>query len=79
AWRSTLSPLTCTAIADRYGQPQIHRQEAIHNLCVTEEAFAARLTNTINIFILPLRMQDSKCYISGVPAEIARLCDWPED
>ncbi|KAJ7662018.1 DNA topoisomerase [Mycena polygramma] len=66
-------------IADRYGQPQIHRQEAIHNLCVTEEVFAARLTNTINIFILPLRMQDSKCYISGVPAEIARLCDWPED
>ncbi|KAJ7666899.1 Dbl homology domain-containing protein, partial [Mycena polygramma] len=79
AWRSTLSPTTCTAIADRYGQLEIHRQEAIHNLCVTEEAFAARLTNTINLFILPLRMQDSKCYISGVPAEIARLFDWLED
>ncbi|KAJ6516790.1 hypothetical protein C8R47DRAFT_405047 [Mycena vitilis] len=79
AWRSSLSPTTCTAIADRYGQPEIHRQEAIHNLFVTEEAFAARLTNTINLFILPLRMQDSKCYISGVPSEIARLFDWLED
>jgi hypothetical protein len=79
AWRSTLSPMTYAAIVDRHGSLEIHRQEAIHALCVTEESFVARLTNTINLFILPLRMQDSKCYISGVPAEIAKLFDWLED
>ncbi|KAJ7675488.1 hypothetical protein B0H17DRAFT_1207673 [Mycena rosella] len=79
AWRRTLSPATCTAVVDRYGPLEIHRQEAIHALCVTEESFIARLTNTRNLFILPLRLQDSKQYISGVPAEIARLFDWFED
>ncbi|KAJ6632535.1 hypothetical protein B0H10DRAFT_1636548, partial [Mycena sp. CBHHK59/15] len=33
----------------------------------------------INLFILPLRKQDSKSYISGVPVEIAKLFDWLED
>ncbi|KAJ6491590.1 Dbl homology domain-containing protein [Mycena vulgaris] len=79
AWRHTVSPATYAAIADRYGPLEIHRQEAIHALCVTEELFVARLTNTIDLFILPLRMQNSKCYISGVPAEIAKLFDWLED
>ncbi|KAJ7302342.1 Dbl homology domain-containing protein, partial [Mycena albidolilacea] len=64
---------------DRCGALEVHRQEAIYTLCVTEEAFVSRLTNTINLFILPLRMQDSKCYISGVPPEIAKLFDWVED
>ncbi|KAF7328884.1 DH domain-containing protein [Mycena venus] len=79
AWRSTVSPTTYAAVVDRYGGLEVHRQEAIRALCVTEESFVSRLTNTINLFILPLRMQDSKCYISGVPAEIAKLFDWLED
>ncbi|KAF7361401.1 DH domain-containing protein [Mycena sanguinolenta] len=79
AWRSSVSPATYIAIADRCGALEIHRQEIIYDLCVTEESFVSRLTTTINLFILPLRMQDSKCYISGVPAEIARLFDWLED
>ncbi|KAJ7471946.1 Dbl homology domain-containing protein [Mycena latifolia] len=79
AWRRTLPPETYAAILDRCGPLEIHRQEAIHALCVTEESFVARLTSTLNLFILPLRMQDSKCYVSGVPAEIARLFDWLED
>ncbi|KAJ6510578.1 hypothetical protein C8R45DRAFT_1207478 [Mycena sanguinolenta] len=78
-WRSAISPAAYTAVADRCGALEIHRQEVIHNLCVTEESFVSRLTSTINLFILPLRMQDSKCYISGVPAEIAKLFDWVED
>jgi hypothetical protein len=78
-WRSTVSPATFAEIMDRCGALEVHRQEAIYTLCVTEEAFVLRLTNTINLFILPLRMQDSKCYISGVPPEIAKLFDWVED
>ncbi|KAJ6558143.1 hypothetical protein B0H19DRAFT_129835 [Mycena capillaripes] len=79
AWRATLPPITYAAIADRHGALEIQRQEAIHTLYVTEESFVVRLTTTINLFILPLRMQDSKRYISGVPAEIAKLFDWLED
>ncbi|KAJ7485151.1 hypothetical protein B0H11DRAFT_2018302 [Mycena galericulata] len=79
AWRSTLPQATYAAVADRCGPLEIHRQETIYTLYATEEAFVARLTNTINLFILPLRMQDSKSYISGVPAEIAKLFDWLED
>ncbi|KAJ7119637.1 hypothetical protein C8R44DRAFT_878049 [Mycena epipterygia] len=79
AWRCTLPPVTYAAIATRYGSLEIRRQEAIHTLCVTEESFVARLLNTINLFVLPLRMHDSKSYISGVPAEIAKLFDWLED
>ncbi|KAJ7086437.1 Dbl homology domain-containing protein [Mycena belliarum] len=78
-WRQTLPPKTYAAIVHRCGPLEIHRQEAIHALCVTEESFVARLRNTINLFILPLRLQDSKCYISGVPSEIAKLFDWFED
>ncbi|KAJ7117886.1 hypothetical protein C8R43DRAFT_1112682 [Mycena crocata] len=79
AWRSTLTPATYAAVVDRYGTLELRRQEAIHALFITEESFVARLTNTIQTFILPLRVQDSKCYIAGVPAEIARLFDWLED
>ncbi|KAJ7764860.1 Dbl homology domain-containing protein [Mycena metata] len=78
-WRSSISTVTLAAIRDRYGAPEIRRQEAIHALCVTEEAFVERLTTTIDLFILPLRMQDSKHYIAGVPTDIAKLFDWLED
>ncbi|KAJ7152992.1 Dbl homology domain-containing protein, partial [Mycena filopes] len=78
-WRSTISTVTLGAIKDRYGGAEIRRQEAIHTLCVTEEAFVERLTVTIDLFILPLRMQDSKRYIAGVPTDIAKLFDWLED
>ncbi|KAJ7207982.1 hypothetical protein GGX14DRAFT_455073 [Mycena pura] len=79
AWRSTFSPTTYASIVDRYDPLEIRRQETIHTLCVSEEAFVARLANTTNLFILPLRMQDSKYYVSGVPAEIGKLFDWLED
>ncbi|KAJ7747679.1 hypothetical protein DFH07DRAFT_923819, partial [Mycena maculata] len=79
AWRSTLPPVTFAAIADRRGLLEIQRQEAIYALYATEEAFVARLTRTLDLFVLPLRMQESKAYVAGVPGEIARLFDWLED
>ncbi|THV02017.1 hypothetical protein K435DRAFT_564354, partial [Dendrothele bispora CBS 962.96] len=33
----------------------------------------------VDLFILPLRVQDSKVWISGVPLEIAKMLDWFED
>jgi hypothetical protein len=79
SWRSTLSPDTYAAISHRYTPMEMQRQETIHVLYVTEESFVARLGQTIDLFILPLRKQNSKAYISGVPAEIAKLFDWLED
>ncbi|KAK7028337.1 DH domain-containing protein [Favolaschia claudopus] len=79
AWRSFISPTTYTAILERRGAREIQRQEAIHDLYVSEESFVCRLSNTIKLFILPLRMQDSKRYIAGVPVEISKLFDWVED
>ncbi|KAJ7641498.1 Dbl homology domain-containing protein, partial [Roridomyces roridus] len=79
AWRATIPPITYSAIADRRGPVEIQRQETIYALYMTEDTFVARLTSTINLFVLPLRLQDSRTYISGVPAEIAKLFDWLED
>lgn len=55
------------------------RQELIRELCQTEEIFVKRLHVFVRFFVLPLRVQNSKTWISGVPSEVARLFDWFED
>ncbi|RDB22057.1 hypothetical protein Hypma_010962 [Hypsizygus marmoreus] len=55
------------------------RQDLIVEICQTEETFVRRLQVFVRLFILPLRVQDSKTWISGVPSEVARLFDWLED
>ncbi|KAJ7074635.1 hypothetical protein C8F01DRAFT_1101271 [Mycena amicta] len=79
AWQSTLPASVYASVVDRYGTLEIRRQETIHQLIVSEEAFVARLTTTVNLFVIPLRMQNSKQYIAGVPIEIGKLFDWLED
>jgi hypothetical protein len=55
------------------------RQELIRELCQTEETFFKRLHVFVRLFILPLRVQNSNSWISGVPSDVARLFDWLED
>ncbi|KAK0187281.1 hypothetical protein F5146DRAFT_985383 [Armillaria mellea] len=61
------------------GESEIRRQEILWELRETEATFVHRLTCIVRLFVLPLRVQDSKAWISGVPSGIARLFDWLED
>ncbi|KAK0440596.1 hypothetical protein EV421DRAFT_780588 [Armillaria borealis] len=61
------------------GESEIRRQEILWELRETEATFVHRLTCIVRLFVLPLRVQDSKTWISGVPSGIARLFDWLED
>jgi hypothetical protein len=45
----------------------------------TEETFVANMQSCIQTYVLPLRVNGSKSWISGVPPEICRFLDWLED
>jgi len=67
------------AVREECEDLEAKRQELIRELCQTEETFVKRLDVFVQLFILPLRVQNSKVWISGVPSEVARLFDWLED
>ncbi|KAH7922416.1 hypothetical protein BV22DRAFT_1037488 [Leucogyrophana mollusca] len=69
----------CESIVTRYGEAEIHRQRVIWELTDTEVTFVAQLQNMVRIFIRPLRVRNSKAWITGVPPDVARLLDWLED
>ncbi|KAG6826253.1 hypothetical protein H0H92_000561 [Tricholoma furcatifolium] len=58
---------------------ETRRQDLITEIYDIEEAFVKRLQNFVQLFILPLRVQDTKEWIAGVPTEVAHLFDWLED
>ncbi|KAK7460497.1 Protein T2 [Stygiomarasmius scandens] len=76
-------PLTpCEQIVAKYTQipeSKERRQDIIVELCDMENVFVNRLLSVVDLFILPLRVQDTKVWISGVPLEIAKMLDWFED
>lgn len=78
-WRSDLPSAAYVALLGRHGEAEMQRQEVIWQLCETEETFVDRLNTVLRLFILPLRVQNSKTWISGVPTEVARFFDWLED
>ena len=67
------------AVHDASEDREADRQELIRELCQTEETFVKRLHVFVRHFVLPLRVQNSNTWISGVPSEVARLFDWFED
>ncbi len=69
----------CNMLQVQRGESKIRRQEILWELRETEATFVHRLTCIVRLFVLPLRVQDSKTWISGVPSGIARLFDWLED
>ncbi|KAF7291515.1 DH domain-containing protein [Mycena kentingensis (nom. inval.)] len=79
AWQAGLPAAVYASIVDRYGTREMKRQELVHDFIASEEAFVGRLTTTVKLFVIPIRMQDSRAYIAGVPVEIGKLFDWLED
>ncbi|KAG6841588.1 hypothetical protein C0991_009344 [Blastosporella zonata] len=70
-----MGPSSDYAVADT----ESRRQDLIAEIHQVEESFVKRLQVFVQLFILPLRVQDNKEWIAGVPTEVARLFDWLED
>lgn len=51
----------------------------IQEIIQTEESFNNVLRIFVRLYILPLRSQNSRTWIAGVPTEVATLFDWYED
>ncbi|KAH7914933.1 hypothetical protein BJ138DRAFT_1078560 [Hygrophoropsis aurantiaca] len=66
-------------VLSRYGEVEICRQQLIWELTDTEADFVSQLQNMVKVFIRPLRVRNSKAWITGVPPDVARLFDWLED
>ena len=55
------------------------REAVIQEIFETEEILLKHLHICMNVFILPLRVNNSRSWISGVPPSVARLLDWFDD
>lgn len=55
------------------------REAVIQEIFETEEELLRRFHICMRVFILPLRVQNSRSWIEGVPLNIARLLDWFDD
>lgn len=60
-------------------EPVTPRQRIIQEFITTENAFLTTAQTCVSTFILPLRAQDCKTWIGGVPEDVCRLLDWYED
>ncbi|KAA1470873.1 Dbl homology domain-containing protein [Dentipellis sp. KUC8613] len=78
-WRSTLPPQAYASLLERYGEAEMQRQQTIWELYERERTFVRRLRAIVQLFIVPLRMQGTKTWVTGVPKEVGRLFDWLED
>jgi hypothetical protein len=55
------------------------REGVIQEIFETEEDLLHLLRICMRLFVVPLRVQNSRTWISGVPPTIARLFDWFDD
>ena len=78
SWRKTLSHSAYVALLDRYGDVEMRRQEAIWQLCETEQTFLKILRMTLKVFVQPL-VGKNRTWVAGVPIQIMRLFDWLDD
>ncbi|KAF9267171.1 hypothetical protein L218DRAFT_1074471 [Marasmius fiardii PR-910] len=79
SWRSTVSSSTYSSLLHQHGELEIKRQKIIWELYRSEVDCVEKLSSVVQSFILPLRVQNSKTWISGVPLEITKIFDWLED
>lgn len=77
--KSSPSPIHEKDLLDQRGNLETTRQDFIAELCQSEKDFVGRMEVFVRLFVLPLRVQDSKTWITGVPPEAARFFDWFED
>jgi hypothetical protein len=78
-WQSTLDLSARRNLIATYGPREMQRQDLIHTIYRSECTFVERLGIVVKLFIQPLRMQDTKLWIDGVPSDVANLLDWLED
>jgi len=62
-------------------QPEISntREGVIQEIFETEEEHLHLLHICMKMFVLPLRVQNSRSWIAGIPQSVARLLDWFDD
>ncbi|KAJ2936743.1 hypothetical protein H1R20_g340, partial [Candolleomyces eurysporus] len=68
-----------TANSQGRGYQQRSRDEIILEFYRSEETFLSNTHLCVDLFILPIRNENSKSWIGGVPPSISRLLDWYED
>ncbi|KAH7886686.1 hypothetical protein F5I97DRAFT_1028978 [Phlebopus sp. FC_14] len=66
-------------VSDFHGEVECRRQRFVWELAESEEQFVWQLRNMIQLFILPLRVKDTRTWVSGVPGDVCKLFDWLED
>ncbi|KAG2136588.1 uncharacterized protein EDB93DRAFT_1330811 [Suillus bovinus] len=66
-------------VLEQFGEVEVRRQEIVWKLAESEETFVINLQNMVQLFILPLRVRNTKVWVSGVPDDVSRLFDWLED
>ncbi len=79
SWKSTLSVDIYHSLSRHYGLEEMDRQELIYAFCTSENAFVRSARRVVRTVLLPLRSRESREWLPGLPAEIARLFDWIED
>lgn len=85
------SPLAIPTVRDRqwqalerhilgsYGEVEARRQRFVWEFTESEDSFVTQLQNMIQLFILPLRVRDTRMWVSGIPSDVTRLFDWLDD
>ncbi|TFK22838.1 hypothetical protein FA15DRAFT_695454 [Coprinopsis marcescibilis] len=76
------TPRPPTPDPNRTPHPPTHtpsRDAIIQELLHTEDTFLADAQACIRRFVLPIRVQDSRRWIKGVPVDVSRQLDWYED
>lgn len=79
SWKSTLSGDVYRSLSRHYGPEEMERQELVYAFCTSETAFVRSARRVVRTVLLPLRSRESRAWLPGLPAEIARLFDWIED
>lgn len=66
-------------ILDSYGKAEAQRQRFVWELTESEDSFVIQLQHMIRLFILPLRVRDTRVWVSGIPSDVTKLFDWLDD
>lgn len=66
-------------ILDSYGEVEARRQRFVWEFTESEDSFVTQLQNMIQLFILPLRVRDTRMWVSGIPSDVTKLFDWLDD
>ena len=66
-------------LLDSYGEVEARRQRFVWEFTESEHSFVTQLQNMMQLFILPLRVRDTRMWVSGIPSDVMKLFDWLDD